>query len=329
MIKKLISIGFISCALLSSEVLSMHNQHQDFNPVPKSAKGPSVSPNIGFKVQNLGRGLYIVHDGSYQMMFLTTGKGVIVVDAPPTTGQNILTAISSVTSEPITHVIYSHAHKDHIGAAHLYPDNATIIAHEDTLAQLAKFNDPDRPIPTKVFKDKLTLTLGNQKLQLDYRGLNHSPGNIYIYAPEQQVLMLVDVIFPGWSPFKDLAAAESIEGFIEAHDIVLDYHFKHIVGGHLTRTGDRDDVIAQKQYIQEIWDAAKVANNTMDFNLAFSEATKRKGAENPYAFIDILFNNIAEDCAKTIEDKWKEKLGGVDVFTFGHCMQISWFQRLH
>jgi hypothetical protein len=53
----------------------------------------------------------------------------------------------------------------------------------------------------------------------------HESGNIFIYAPNQKVLMLVDVIFPGWTPFKDLAMAQDVPEFIAAHDKVLEYDF--------------------------------------------------------------------------------------------------------
>ena len=62
-----------------------------------------------------------MHDGLYQAMFLTTGEGVIVVDAPPNLGQKLLDAIADTTDEPITHVVYSHGHADHIGSAGLFP----------------------------------------------------------------------------------------------------------------------------------------------------------------------------------------------------------------
>ncbi|MGH2453145.1 MAG: MBL fold metallo-hydrolase, partial [bacterium] len=65
-------------------------------------------------------GLYWLTDGTYQVMFLTTGKGVIAVDAPPSLAQNYLKAIADVTKERVTHVIYSHAHGDHIGAANIF-----------------------------------------------------------------------------------------------------------------------------------------------------------------------------------------------------------------
>jgi hypothetical protein len=80
------------------------------------------------------------------------------------------------------------------------------------------------------------LQLGNQTLELNYYGDNHMPGNLFIHAPNQKALMLVDVVFPGWVPFLYLAIADNVTGFIKAHDIALDnYDFDTFVGGHLTR----------------------------------------------------------------------------------------------
>ncbi len=61
-----------------------------------------------------------------------SGSGVIVVDAPPSIAPNVLAAIKSVTDSPITHVVYSHAHADHIAGAGKYPASATYIAHTET-----------------------------------------------------------------------------------------------------------------------------------------------------------------------------------------------------
>jgi glyoxylase-like metal-dependent hydrolase (beta-lactamase superfamily II) len=88
------------------------------------------------------------------------------------------------------------------------------------------------PVPTVTFAKNMTLQLGNQTLQLDYHGNNHLPGNIFIYAPKQKVLMLVDVIFPVWVPFAYLGIAKDIAGFIEAHNTALkNYDFDTICTG--------------------------------------------------------------------------------------------------
>lgn len=58
-------------------------------------------------------------------MFLTACEGVIPVDAPPSFGENLMAAISSVTEEPLTYLVYSHA--DQIGGAGVSPSSCTRI----------------------------------------------------------------------------------------------------------------------------------------------------------------------------------------------------------
>jgi glyoxylase-like metal-dependent hydrolase (beta-lactamase superfamily II) len=320
------TLAALSVACMASFASAQDAHDTMFAPIPESALGPEIDQKIGYVVEKMGRGLYVLNDGVYQMMFLTTGEGVVVVDAPPNTGDKILTAISSVTEEPITHVIYSHSHKDHIGAASIYPEGVEIIAHEATAAHLSGKNDPTRPLPTRTFADSLTLTVGSQTLELAYKGLNHSPGNIYIYAPEQKVLMLVDIVYPGWTPFTNLAYAESVDGFLEAHDLILDYDFDHFIGGHLNRSGTRADVEIQKQYVADVVQAAGKANAEMNPGAAFGKAAARNGLGNPWALFSILFDSIAQQCAAEVETKWRDKLGGVDIYTFGHCLKISTYQ---
>ena len=84
--------------------------------IPESAKGPAI-PEKGYLVEEIRDNLYWVTDGSYNTMFLVTDEGVVAIDAPPSIGQNYLKAIAEVTDKPVTYVIYSHAHLDHIGAA--------------------------------------------------------------------------------------------------------------------------------------------------------------------------------------------------------------------
>src|SRR5690349_18399102 len=61
----------------------------DYAPVPVGALGPAVNA-AGYFAGRVRGDLYWVTDGSYQAMFLTTTEGVVVVDAPPTIGRNLL-----------------------------------------------------------------------------------------------------------------------------------------------------------------------------------------------------------------------------------------------
>lgn len=298
-------------------------------PIPETAKGPAIDQEKGYLVEEIEDGLYYITEGTYQVMFLTTGEGVIIVDAPPSIGENILKAVAEVTEEPITHVIYSHSHADHIAAAGIYPDEATFIAHEDTLSQLERTGSSEIPfgtfvggspvpLPTETFSEDFTLQVGSQTLELAYEGPNHEAGNIFVYAPGQKVLMVVDVIFPGWTPFKDIAVAEDVPGFIKAHDDVLAYDFETFIGGHLTRLGDKEDVETQKEYILDIQANATKALQSVDF----TEIAEDVGFENPWQLFGTYLDAVEDECVDSTVPDWTGKLAGVDVFTGSHCAKI-------
>ena len=267
-------LKFVSQTVNESNSSSSTNKNSTASTVqiPEAAKGPTI-PAKGYLVQQIRDHLYWVTDGSYNTMFLVTDKGVVAVDAPPSIGKNYLKAIAEVTNKPVTYVIYSHAHLDHIGAAGIFPKNATFIAQQETAAELQRAKSVANnvsmvpPIPTVTFTKNYTLQIGNQTLKLDYYGVNHLPGNIFIYAPKQKVLMLVDIIFPGWVPFPYLAIAKDVAGFIKAHEIALNnYDFDTIVAGHLTRLGTRNDVIVQKEFVSDLEKAAGKANQEVLFS---------------------------------------------------------------
>ena len=323
--EKWYQLGIAEPVKQMSPIISIHPEKMTSSaPLPEGAMGPQIDFSKGYLVEEINDGLYWVTEGAYQGMFLVTGEGVIAVDAPPSIGQNYLNAIAEVTDEPITHVIYSHSHIDHIGAASMFPENATIISHKWTADKLQLREDPNRPVPTITFEDKYTLEVGNQILELEYHGPIHVPGNIFIYAPQHKVLMVVDVIFPGWAPFKDLAMAEDVPFFLYAHEKILEYDFDTFVGGHLTRLGTPEDVQIQKEYFDDIQKNAEIANQQVDFMAIGQEV----GFENLWLVFQIYADTITQQCADATIPDWIDRLGGADLFTYDHCWKVSESQRI-
>lgn len=306
---------------------STNNTNTTTIQIPETAKGPAIPSEKGYLVQEIGDQLYSVSDGSYNTMFMVTDEGVIAVDAPPTLGANYLKAIAEVTDKPTTHVIYSHAHMDHIGAARIFPENATFVAQQETASELQRAMNMATntsmvpPVPTETFSKNMTLKVGNQTLQLDYYGNNHLPGNIFIYAPQQKVLMLVDIIFPGWIPFPYLAIAKDTAGFIEAHDIALNnYDFDTIVAGHLTRLGTKADVGVQREFVMDLEKAADNANQ----NVSFSGIASQVGSfDNPWLLFSKYIDAINKQCEEVMLPKWESKLGGAEIFMSTHCFTMT------
>jgi glyoxylase-like metal-dependent hydrolase (beta-lactamase superfamily II) len=96
----------------------------DYAPIPRPALGPALNEQ-GYYVGRVERNLYYVTDGTYMSAFLTTSDGVVVLDAPPTLGNNIQRAIDEIAaangvSHKVNYLVYSHHHSDHVGAASLF-----------------------------------------------------------------------------------------------------------------------------------------------------------------------------------------------------------------
>src|SRR5829696_8610192 len=200
-----------------------------------------------YELREIKPGVYVVSAGGYNSMFLVTQEGVVVVDAPPAIGDKMFAAVSEVTDRPITHLIYSHAHKDHIGAANLF-QNVTRIAHNETARVLNERNDPNRPVPDMNFTREMNLPIGGQVFQLLYPGPYHQQGNIFVYLPEHKVLMAVDHVVPGGVPWKHLTNTPDVPALINSTDQALALDFDVFVPGH-GQTGTKQDTLVQQEYV--------------------------------------------------------------------------------
>jgi hypothetical protein len=184
--------------------------------------------------------------------------------------------------------------------------------------------DPNRPLPTVTFSDKYTLRVGNQVLELSYHGNAHEPGNIFIYAPAQRVLMVVDVVFPGWMPWRRFALAQDIPGYFAQVEEIRKMDWDTFVGGHVARTGTHADVDIQAEFNNDVKQAAATALA----NTKPGEGLNPLDKNNPWAFFDHYIDRVAAQCVNTLTPKWSTKLGGFDVYVWDQCYSMEQTLRI-
>jgi glyoxylase-like metal-dependent hydrolase (beta-lactamase superfamily II) len=293
--------------------------------VPDSAKGPAIDPAKGYRTQELGEGLYLITDGAYQSIFMTYEDGVVVVDAPPSYASRIPAAIAEVTTKPITHLIYSHYHVDHIGGARSIGGHPVIVAQKETNRILARDNDPNRPLAAVTFEDEYRLSVGSQVLELSYHGNAHAPGNIFISAPRQRTLMVVDLIFPGWMPWRRLAVAQDIPAVFAQVKEISQLEFDTLVGGHVARTGTRADVETQLAFMEDLKAAAEESLKATKPGESL-EPADRDG--NPWAAFDNYIDRVALSCVNRLTPKWSAKLAAYDVYIWDQCFAMEQSLRI-
>lgn len=299
----------------------------DYAPIPQSALGPALNEQ-GYYVGRVERNLYWITDGTYQSAFLTTTDGVVVLDAPPTIGGNIQRAIDEIASangvsNKVNYLIYSHHHADHVGAASLFDKNVTRIGHEETRKLLLRDDDPTRPPNEETFQDRRTLEIGGERIDLVWHGANHSPDNIIIHLPDHDALMLIDIVNPGWVPVFQSNLTEDIPGYLEMPANALAYSWKHFIGGHLTRLGNRGDIALHQRYMADIAESSRKALDEADFTPYIE-----KYPDNPWAvFRGGLEATVAAAAAPVIE-KYTGVLAAADVFTESTTFQVLQSIRL-
>jgi glyoxylase-like metal-dependent hydrolase (beta-lactamase superfamily II) len=220
--------------------------------------------------------------------------------------------------------VYSHAHADHIGATSSLGGHPVIIAHDETRKLLQRAGDGNRPVPTKTFAERYTLRVGSQVLELSYHGNGHVPGNIFIYAPAQKTLMVVDVVFPGWMMWRRLAVAQDIPGYLAQVDEIKVLPFQTLVTGHVARIGTRADVELQAAFLKDLKAAAALGLKTTKMG----EEMDAADTKNPWAVFDNYIDRVVVKCVNELTPRWRDKLAAFDVYIWDQCYTMEQSLRI-
>ena len=297
----------------------------NYVPVLESVKQQAfkVDPKKGYLVEKVKPNVYIITDGIWQSAFVTTGEGVIVIDAPQSFAKHLLPAIKETTKQPIKLLIYSHSHTDHIGGSAMLADKTPglrILAHQSISKLLAQKKDPRRVIPTETYAENHVVKMGSEEIQLNLHGNYHSrESDVFIFLPKHKFLMVIDSITPGYAPFMSFSLTSNFHEYLHMFDDILAYDFDVFVGGHLSQVGTKDDVRVSQAYTKDVYETVKrVHANTDEFRI-MADTAKVIGWDNKYLLFKTFLDHVIAKSAREIEKRWIDKLAGVDVWSESHA----------
>jgi glyoxylase-like metal-dependent hydrolase (beta-lactamase superfamily II) len=150
----------------------------------------------------------ITGSGGNTAAFITK-KGVVVVDTKyANNGPDILEKIKSVTTKPVTMVINTHTHGDHVGGNGAFTGAVEFIAHENCKASMEKMpqfqsEESKKFLPGKTYKEKLSLLSGADKIDLYHFGRGHTSGDTFVVFPALKVMHTGDMFPRKATPFMD------------------------------------------------------------------------------------------------------------------------------
>ena len=161
------------------------------------------------EIQKVKDNLYMITGGGGNTAAFVTAKGVVVVDTKLAKwGQAILDKIKTVTDKPVTIIINTHTHGDHVGSNNEFPGNIEFVAHENCKASMEKMEqfqgDGKRFLPSRTYKDKLSLLGGKDQVELHYFGRGHTSGDTIIVFPAHRTMHTGDLFAAKATPLIDV-----------------------------------------------------------------------------------------------------------------------------
>ena len=223
--------------------------------------------------------------------FVVTPTGVVVIDAlgSPALAESLVAKIKKITPLPITHVLVTHYHADHIYGLQVFKGlGAKIFAHRAALIYL---NSDTARLRLEASREQLfpwvdenthlvepdawidadqDLSIGGMVFQARIVGPAHTPEDLAFYLPAEKVLFAGDLVFRNRIPFVGQADSRH---WITALDQLLAFDAEVIVPGHGPVSNDaKHDMQQTREYLVYLRTAMGRAAEAME---PFDEAYER------------------------------------------------------
>jgi glyoxylase-like metal-dependent hydrolase (beta-lactamase superfamily II) len=166
------------------------------------------------EVEKLKDNLFVLKGGGGNTTVFVQSNGITVVDTKnPGWGAPILAKIQELSPKPITTIINTHTHGDHVSGNVEFPATVDIVVQENTAANMKQMravtglSKPGAPAPTNIFeqnqgkglpkrtfKDRMTLFKGPDQIELYYLGRGHTNGDAWVLFPTLRIVSAGDIV---------------------------------------------------------------------------------------------------------------------------------------
>jgi glyoxylase-like metal-dependent hydrolase (beta-lactamase superfamily II) len=267
------------------------------------------------EVEKLKDNLFVLKGGGGNTAVFVTTNGVVVVDAKnPGWGQPILDKIKTLTDKPVTTLINTHTHGDHVSGNVEFPATVDIIVQDNTKTNMMKMipnstaadqtvpaktifqENGGKGLPKRTFKDKLTLFKGADEVDLFYFGRGHTNGDAWVLFPSLRVVHAADLFSGKNIPLLDAnngGSAAEIANTLEKGA----NQFKNVdtfITGHSTQMTPadlREYIQFNRDFLNDVRAAMKVGKSIDQVASTWTIPAKYAGYAKPD--VGRLKNNVA------------------------------------
>ncbi|WP_422048877.1 MBL fold metallo-hydrolase [Shimia sp.] len=262
-----------------------------------ASQGDTQEKTISFT--EVGDGLYaFTAEGDPNSGVIIGDDSVMIVEAQatPRLAQKVIDCVRSVTDKPISHLVLTHYHAVRVLGASAYGADQIIMSdaaramvvergQEDWDSEFQRFprlfegheSIPGLTYPTTTFREKMTVYLGNRRVDLMHLGRAHTAGDIVVHVPDQNVMFTGDIVeyhsacycgdghFGDWGTTLDAIQTFDLDAIAPGRGDAL--IGKNMVNAAIASTRDfvqstyrpAAQVAARGGSLKEAWDAVRAA----------------------------------------------------------------------
>lgn len=255
------------------------------------------------EVDKLKDNLFVLKGGGGNTAAFITANGVVVVDTKnPGWGQPLIDKIRTLTDKPVTTIINTHTHFDHVSGNVEFPATVDVITHENTKGYMERpspvyglqtaapenifAKNNGRGLPKRTFKDTLTIGRGADQVELRYFGPAHTGGDAFVIFSAHRVMHVGDTFPSRDLPIMDknsggsgVAYARTIANAAAAKNVDT------IINGHNATTTTPADLRVYSEFIADfakfVQDAKKAGKTVDDVVGSWQVPAKYSGYAKP------------------------------------------------
>ncbi len=252
--------GKLKVALLVCFVAVLSTSLGAYSPKqPPSPPAPAASQQIPPPtVTMLADGVYHYFGFFTSSLVVISGGEVLITDTSnPLRAQSLKEEIAKLTDSPVTTIVLTHEHYDHVGGTGVFED-ATVVCHRNCQPVFDLSSLGDVPTVDETFDDFMEVRVGDKVVELHYLGPGDGDATTVIYMPAEQIIVTADMYEPRALTHKNWVDDKNFTGTRRILNTISGWDIEHAINAHSPGT-DPMDLHENVEYYNDLYDAVKAA----------------------------------------------------------------------
>lgn len=226
-------------------------------PAEADAPAPQMPPPV---MNQLAEGVYHYFGFFASSLVVVSDEGVLITDTgSDMKAQSLKEEIAKITDAPVTTIVMTHEHYDHVGGSGVFED-AQVICHVNCQAVFDLFDNPfgDVPEVDQTFEDYMAINVGDKVVELHYLGPGDGDATTIIYMPEEQIIVTSDMYEPRALTHANWVEDKNFTGTRQILNTISQWPLKHAINAHSLDTG-LQDLNENVEYYNDLYEVVYTA----------------------------------------------------------------------